>query len=616
MCGIVGFYNNDNDKDVVIKKMADRIKHRGPDGDGFYCDNNIALGHRRLSIIDIDGGSQPMFTQDKKLVVVFNGEIYNYRDLKETLQEAGYKFENNCDTEVLLHGYREWGEELPKKLRGMFAFALWDIDNKTLFCARDHFGIKPFYYYKKDGLESGFAFASEIKALLEYPKFEKKVNKKLIGPYLSFSFTPTNETLFDSVYKLLPGTSLTIKDGNMEIKTFYELEFNEKEYKFEDLVDEISRTMKDSVEHHMIADVEVGSFLSSGIDSSYMVSLARPDKTYTVGYDDPRYSEIDYAKDLADKLGISNVSKKITKEEWIGAIPKFFYHMDEPSSDPSAISLYFVSKLASKDVKVVLSGEGADEFFGGYNYYREEVDMKFYNKIPYPIRHFLAICFEALPEFKGRNFIVRRGKKIEDQYVGVNNIFSEKERKKLLNFEDTIKNRDITRPLMEKCKNGSDIVKMQMIDIRNWLLNDILLKCDRMTMASSIEGRTPFTDKEVFNLARTIPVEHKVTKDNTKVALREAARRDIPNEAYKKKKLGFPVPIREWMKEDEFYKEIRRAFEEEYVEEFFDRKYILKLLEDHKNCKRDNYKKVWIIYSFIKWYEIFFLGKDYDKISA
>lgn len=604
MCGIVGFYSEERNKEEVLKKMADRIKHRGPDGEGYYIGDKVALGHRRLSIIDIDGGSQPMYTEDKKYVVVFNGEIYNYLELKEELSE--YEFTTNSDTEVLLHGYRKWGKELPKKLRGMFAFAIWDMDNETLFLSRDHFGIKPLYYYKKEKAED-IAFASEIKAFLEYPEFERKVNKKLIGPYLSFSFTPTNETLFKNVYRLLPGTSMFIKNGEVGIETYYDIEFNEKEYNFEDLVKEIGETMTDSVRHHMLADVEVGSFLSSGVDSSYLVTLAKPDKTYTVGYDDPRYNEIDYAKDLTNLLGIENTSKKITKEEWLEAIEAFLYHMDEPSSDPSAISLYFVSKLASKDVKVVLSGEGADEFFGGYNYYREEVDMKFYNKIPYFIRHMLAVICKALPEFKGRNFIVRRGMKVEDEYVGVNKIFSEKERKKVLSFEDNIKNKDITKAFFEKYKNGSNIVKMQTIDIRNWLLNDILLKCDRMTMASSIEGRTPFTDKEVFNLARTIPVEYKVTKDNTKVALRKAAEKCIPNEAYKKKKLGFPVPIREWMKEEEFYNEIKRAFEQDFASEFFNQKYIIKLLEDHKSGKRDNYKKVWIIYSFLKWYELFFI---------
>ena len=609
MCGIVGFYGDFENKEDVIKNMANRIKHRGPDGEGYYTDSEIALGHRRLSIIDLGGGMQPMYTEDRKLVVVFNGEIYNYLELKEELKD--YEFKTNCDTEVLLHGYRKWKEELPKKLRGMFAFAIWDIENKTLFCARDCFGIKPLYYYKKEDTND-IAFASEIKAFLEYPKFEKNLNKKLIGPYLSFSFTPTNETLFKGVYRLLPGTYMKVQNGQMEIKEYYDIEFAEKEYDFDEIVNKISDVMRDSVKHHMIADVEVGSFLSSGVDSSYLVAIAKPNKTYTVGYDDPRYDEIEYAKDLTNALGITNISKKITKEEWLHAIPKFLYHMDEPSSDPSAISLYFVSKIASKDVKVVLSGEGSDEFFGGYNIYREEVDMKFYNKIPYPIRHLFAVICSALPEFKGRNFIVRRGTKLSDRYVGVNNIFSEKERKKVLKCEDTLRNKDITKPFFDKCKNASKVTKMQAVDIRNWMLNDILLKGDRMTMANSIEGRVPFTDKEVFELARTIPVKYKVTKDNTKVALREAAKKDIPNEAYKKKKLGFPVPIREWMREDDFYNEIKRAFSEEFAGEFFNQEYILNLLEEHREHKRDNYKKVWIIYSFIKWYEIFFIGESVE----
>lgn len=279
MCGIVGFYSEEKNKEDIIKKMADRIKHRGPDGEGYYTDDKIALGHRRLSIIDLAGGGQPMYTEDRKLVVVFNGEIYNYLELKEELKD--YKFITNCDTEVLLHGYRKWGKDLPKKLRGMFAFAIWDIENQVLFCARDHFGIKPFYYYKKED-SNEIAFASEIKAFLEYPNFEKRLNKKLIGPYLSFSFTPTNETLFKGVYRLLPGTSMTIKNEEIQIEQYYDINFDEKQYNFEELINKISEAMKNSVKHHMIADVEVGSFLSSGVDSSYLVALAKPNKTYTV----------------------------------------------------------------------------------------------------------------------------------------------------------------------------------------------------------------------------------------------------------------------------------------------------------------------------------------------
>lgn len=609
MCGIVGFVSKEKNKEKIIKEMANKIIHRGPDAEGYYVDESIALGHRRLSIIDIAGGFQPMFNEKKDLVVIFNGEIYNYLELKAELKKLKHKFVTNSDTEVLLHGYEEWKEDLPKKLRGMFAFAIWDIKNKTLFISRDNFGIKPLYYYQNEDV---FMFASEIKSFLVHPAFHKELNKELIGPYLSFGFTPTTETFFKGVYRLDPGTSIIFKNNKIKEKRYYKITFKEKNKSYEEFVDEIENTMKDSVNHHMLSDVEVGSFLSSGIDSSYVVSLAKPDKTYTVGYDIPRYNEIDYAKDLADKLKIKNISKKINKKEYMKIISKIMYHLDEPAGDPAIVALYFVSNLASKDVKVVLSGEGADEFFGGYNYYREEVDYNFYNKIPYPIRHLASLIFGILPEFPGRNFIVRRGTKLEDGYIGINKIFSEKERKHVLSFKDTIKNKQITAATFKECKNENNVVKMQTIDINFWLIKDILHKADRMTMANSIEGRVPFTDIEVFKVASSLPFPYKVSKENTKVALREAAKRSIPNESYKKKKLGFPVPLREWMREDDVYNEIKNTINQDFVKDFFDQKYAIKLLDQHRNRKKDTYKKVWTIYSFIKWYEVFFLNRSYE----
>lgn len=610
MCGIVGFASKEKNKKQIIKKMADRIKHRGPDGEGYYTDDFVALGHRRLSIIDLAAGSQPMYNEDETKVIVFNGEIYNYIELKDELKK-NHEFKTSCDTEVLIHGYEEWGVELPKKLRGMFAFAIWDKKNQTLFCARDHFGIKPFYYYECEGT---LLFASEIKSFLEHPAFKKELNKELIGPYLSFSFTPTTETFFKGVYRLDPGCTLTYHEGELKINRYYNITFNAKEKDFDKTVFNINETMKDSVNHHMLSDVEVGSFLSSGIDSSYIVTLAKPDKTYTVGYDNPKYNEIEYAEDLANCLNIKNTSKKITKEEYKNIVPKILYHMDEPSSDPAAIMLYFVSELASQDVKVVLSGEGADEFFGGYNNYREEVDLKWYNKIPYPFRRFAAIFFSILPEFPGRNFIVRRGTKLETDYIGVNKVYSERERKKVLKCKDTIKNKELTQPIFETVKGKDNITKKQAIDIHFWLIKDILQKADRMTMANSIEGRVPFIDKEVFKIASTLTEREKVTKENTKIALREAAKKEIPNESYKKKKLGFPVPLREWLREDDFYNEVKNTFKQDYVKEYFNQDYLIKLLDEHKNHKKDTYKKVWTVYCFLKWYEIFFLEKEYNEI--
>lgn len=601
MCGIAGIIGKDKNNKKYIKKMCDRIAHRGPDDENYYIGKNVALGHRRLSIIDISGGIQPMFSNDKRYVVVFNGEIYNYQELKEELND--YDYQTKSDTEVLLSGYIKWGSDLPKHLRGMFAFAIYDTKEDTLFAARDPFGIKPFYYYQTD---ETFLFASEIKEFLEHPAFEKKFNQKILPSYLSFSFTPTTETFFEGVYRLDAGSYLTYKDKHLEIKKYYKLEFPIEKKDYEETVDKIEEVMKDSVNHHMISDVEVGSFLSSGIDSSYLVCLAKPNKTYTVGYDIPRYDETNYAKDLAEKIGIENKNKKISKEEYMEALDKVIYHMDEPASDPAVVALYFVSQLASKDVKVVLSGEGADEFFGGYNYYREEVDFAFYNKIPFLIRHGISKICSLFPSVRGINFLVRRGERLEDSYIGVNKVWQDRERKKLLKQKIELQNKEITKPIYDEFKDESTIVKMQAIDIHFWLMKDILQKADRMTMANSLEGRVPFVDKEVFKVAASLPLDYKVTKDNTKVALRSAAKRSIPNEAYKKKKLGFPVPIRDWMREEDLYQEIKKSFESEIAQSLFNTKYLLKMLEDHKNKKRDHYRKVWNVYCFLKWYHIFF----------
>ncbi len=601
MCGIAGFIGNVKNKKKVLKAMTDRIEHRGPDAEGFYVHGNVALGQRRLSIIDIEGGRQPMFSVDESLVVVFNGEIYNYKELKEELID--YDFQTNSDTEVLLAGYKKWGKELPTHLRGMFAFALYDIKEKVLFCARDHFGIKPFYYYNKDGV---FLFASEIKAFLDHPNFKKKFNETILSSYLSFSFTPTTETFFEGVNRLDAGCTLTYQDNSVTVECYFDLNFPIEEKDYDSVVKEIGTVMQDSTDHHMISDVEVGSFLSSGIDSSYLVSMAKPDKTYTVGYDLPRYNEIDYAKDLTDKLGISNTNKKITKKEYMNILDKIMYHMDEPASDPAVVALYFVANLASQDVKVVLSGEGADEFFGGYNYYREEVDMSFYNKIPFCIRHAISKFFSLFPPMRGINFLVRRGEKLEDSYIGVNKVWSEKEVKKLLKVPVTLSNQEITKPIYNKFKGQSNIVKMQAIDINFWLMKDILQKADRMTMANSIEGRVPFVDSEVFKVASKLPLDYKVTKENTKVALRDAAKKVIPNESYKKKKLGFPVPIRDWMKEEDVYNNIKKTFSSASAKKFFDTDYLIHLLDEHKNGKKDNYRKVWNVYCFLRWYKVFF----------
>ena len=606
MCGINGIVSKNSNKKELIHEMNNRIIHRGPDAEGVFCDKRVALGQRRLSIIDLtDNGNQPIYNEDKSILVVFNGEIYNYQELKEELEEKGHLFSTDTDTEVLVHGYEEWGYELLNKLRGMFAFCIYDTNSDKLFIARDHFGIKPLYYYQNKKV---FLFGSEIKSFLVHPNFCKELNKEMLGAYLTFSFTPGKRTFFKGVYKLEPGHYMVydLNKNTYDDFCYFRLEFSNADVSYNEMVDEISRAMHDSINHHLISDVEVGSFLSSGIDSSYLVSMARPDKTYTVGYSNKKYSEIDNAKDLTDRLGITNISSKISKEEYMSAISDVYYHLDEPTTDACSIAVYFLSKLASQDVKVVLSGEGADEFFGGYNSYDDHA----YTKLPLWFRKCVAFFCKLLPKNRVSRYLIRRGLSLEEGYVSINRNFYDDELGDVLKYKDYLKNKDIVKDTYLEYKNESELNKRQAIDIRYWLSDNILLIADKMTMAFSIESRTPFTDIEVFRLASTIPKEYKVRNKVTKAALREAAKKDIPNASYKKKKLGFPVPIREWIKEDDFYNEIKNTFNLEIADELFKKDNIIKLLDDHKNGVRDNYRKVWAIYSFLKWYEVFFINEN------
>ena len=599
MCGINGIITKEKNKKELIKKMNDRIIHRGPNAEGTYIDDDLALGQRRLSIIDLESGNQPIYNENKSILIIYNGEIYNYKEIKKELKE--YKFQTQSDTEVILHGYEKWGHEVLNKLRGMFAFCIYDKNKKELFIARDHFGIKPLYYYKTDEV---FLFSSEIKSFLDIPSFKKELNKEMLGAYLTFSFTPGEKTFFKNVYKLSPGNYMIVntKTKEYKIKKYFTLKFTKTEKNYQQIVDDISNKMKESVKYHLVSDVEVGSFLSSGIDSSYLVSLARPDKTFTVGYENKEYSEIDYAKDLTSRLDITNISRKINKKEYMDAISDVFYHMDEPTTDACSIAVYFLSKLASESVKVVLSGEGADEFFGGYNSY----DDNPYTKLPLFIRKTIATICKILPKNKYTRYLIRRGKSLEDSYVSINRNFYDDELDDILTFKDYLKNKDILKETYNEYKEESELNKKLAIDIRYWLADDIMLIADKMPMAFSIESRVPFTDIEVFKLSSTLPSEYKIRNNTTKAALRDAAKRDIPNESYKKKKLGFPVPIREWIKEEDFYNEIKNTFSLPIAKELFQTDKILKLLNDHKNGKKDNYRRIWAIYSFLKWYQVFF----------
>lgn len=606
MCGFVGFCDDSKNKKKIIRDMADIIKHRGPDSDGYYVDNNIALGFRRLSIIDLDKGSQPIFNEDKNKVIVFNGEIYNYKEIREELKSKGHKFSTNTDTEVILHGYEEYKEDILNKLRGMFAFVIYDIKEKSLFGARDFYGIKPFYYYYDN---ENFLFGSEIKSFLGSPNFKKELNKDMLSQYLTFQCSIGEDTFFKNTYKLLPGHYFIYKDKELEIKKYYEVKLEPNDDKsLNEWVSGIREVIDNSVLAHKVSDVEVGSFLSSGVDSSLIAKLSSVDKTFTVGYDNKKYSEIDYAKEFSDKINVSNVSKKISKEEYFKEFSNVQYYMDEPLADASAVMLYFLSKTASKHVKVCLSGEGADEIFGGYNIYHEPYSVSWYNKIPYFIRKCIGILVYPFRNYTGFNFLYRRSKKIEDRYIGNAFIFEPNDAKKIVNFNYGNKTyKDFTKSYYDKVSDLDVVTKMQYIDFNFWLIYDILLKADKMSMANSLEVRVPYLDRKVIEYASKLPSKYKIVGNETKYAFRKVAKEELADKVADKKKLGFPVPIREWLKEDDVYQEVKNIFlESEY---FFKPKKIIKLLDDHRAGKRDNSRKIWTIYTFLVWYQEYFIKR-------
>lgn len=613
MCGFAGFTGHLDNGEEVLTNMMNRIIHRGPDSAGQHIDGKAYMGFRRLSIIDLDNGSQPMYNEDKKIVITFNGEIYNHQELRAELIEKGHIFANNSDTEVLIHAYEEYGEDMLNKLRGMFAFVIWDSEKETLFGARDFFGIKPFYYAVVDG---NLVYGSEIKSILEYPGYKKELNETALENYLTFQYSVLDETFFKGIYKLMPSHCLTFHKGELKVKRYWEPTFEaDNNVSLDTLIQEIDDAMHDSVEHHKISDVEVGSFLSSGVDSSYVAAIFNGDKTFTVGFDYEKYNEIDYAKSLSEKIKIDNYSKLVSSQEYWAAIPKIQYHMDEPLADPAAIALYFVSQTAAKHVKVALSGEGADEFFGGYNIYREPHDLAGFQKLPLGLRKALAKCASALPfKFKGKNFLIRASKPVEERFIGNAFMFNEKERNKVLKHPTGKYNHaELTKPFYDKVKDKDDVTKMQYIDINFWLIGDILLKADKMSMAHSLEVRVPFLDRKVFDVARTIPTKYKVNKQNTKYAMRMAAHKYLPDMVAEKKKLGFPVPIRIWLKDEKYYNIIKKAFNSEAANKYFNTSELMKYLDDHKAGKADNSRKIWTVYMFLVWYEDFF-GEN--KIAA
>ncbi|MBQ6614095.1 MAG: asparagine synthase (glutamine-hydrolyzing), partial [Clostridia bacterium] len=584
--------------------------HRGPNSAGSYTDEDMALGFRRLSIIDLEDGSQPMYSEDQSLVLVYNGEIYNFETLREELIAAGHTFKTRCDSEVLIHGYEQFGgRELVKKLRGMFAFVIWDKNEKKLFGARDMFGIKPFYYAVTK--EGEFLFASEIKSMLAHPNFERTVNKDALLPYLTFQYSATEETFFKGVYKLAPAHFFEWKDGELTKERYWDVNFDAKEGTFEEFSDMLDKTVNESVKTHRISDVPVGSFLSGGVDSSYITACLMPDKTFSVGFDGEaeKFNETNEAAELSKILGIKNIRRILSADECFEALPTIQYHMDEPQSNPSSVPLYFLAALAAKDVTVVLSGEGADEIFAGYEWYDETPMMRRYKKIPQCLRVLAAKVAKNLPYFKGHDFIIKSSGRPEDYFIGQAKIFDEKDAKKLLreDYKNGERVKDITGRIYARVKDRDELTKKQYLDIMCWLPGDILLKADKMSMAHSLELRVPFLDREVMKMAEDIPSKYKITKENTKYVLRHAANRTLPDEWANREKKGFPVPIRLWLREEKYAEMVRRTFESAYADEFFDADELIRMLDEHYTGKANHARKIWTVYVFLVWYKRFFV---------
>jgi len=610
MCGICGFTNSNinNKSSEIIRNMCDVITHRGPDDSGYFIDKNISMGFRRLSIIDLDNGHQPIYNETNNLVLTFNGEIYNYKELKSELENLGHVFYTQSDSEVLVHGYEEWGKDLVLKLRGMFAFAIWNRTDKSLFLARDYFGIKPLYW---SNFQNNFIYASEIKSILLYPEFEKKFNYRALDNYLSFQYAVPPETFFENIFCLMPGHTLEYNSGEIKINRYFDPKFEiDNNINLESAVNKIQEVFENSVNAHKISDVEVGCFLSSGIDSSYVSSYFENQKAFTVGFDfGEKYNEISWAENLAKKINLDYHSKIISSEEFWDAVPKVQYYMDQPLADPSCIALYFVAKLASEHVKVVLSGEGADELFGGYTVYNEPRVFKLYHKLfSQKTRSFLAKLVKKIPfRFRGQSFIIRGEHKTENKYIGNAYMFSKEQKQEILKNQDIITDPvDLCKNIYNNIKDYDNETKMQYLDMNMWLTGDILLKADRMSMANSLELRVPFLDIEVFKISRKLKTDLRVNKNNTKYALRLAAQKRLPIETAQKPKLGFPVPTRVWLRDKRYYMIVREKFESEISKKFFNTDKLLKFLDEHYNNKWDHSRKIWTIYVFLVWYEIYF----------
>ena len=619
MCGIVTFVDNEAPqvKDSLIQTMMNRIIHRGPDDSGHFVDEGVAMGFRRLSFVDVKSGNQPIFNENDSMAITFNGEIYNFKPLREELINLGHHFSTHADTEVILHGYEEWGENVTKRLRGMFAFLIWDREKQELFGARDHFGIKPLYYGKMNGT---FFVGSEIKSFLDHPNFDKQLNKAALKPYMTFQYPAIDETFFKGIYKLPEGHFFHYRNGEFTMKQYWDAEFDADEESFDEAVDKIEAAVSESVKAHSFADdgIKVGSFLSAGVDSSYVTAMMRPDETFSIGFDQG-YDETKQARELAAKLNLKNTDAKLTNDEAFHKFPLIQYYLDEPDSNPSVVPLYFLTKLAKDNgYKAMLSGEGADELFAGYTAYGYNTNSKAIkwltdqlDKLPKAKREKVANWLKHHKNFHGRLHMYNNLAAARDSFIGQARVFTPEEAEAVLQpeFNDAPSVQAIVDKTYDKIDDQDvpELSKKQYLDIHQWMPGDILLKADKMSMANSLELRVPLLDKEMMKVAGHTPAKYLMTDQGTKWAFRMAANRHLPEEWATREKLGFPVPVREWLRQKDFYEEIVEILKQDFVNEFFDQEKILKMAQDNFEGKTDDRRKIWTIYTFLVWYKLYFI---------
>ncbi|MDO4762435.1 MAG: asparagine synthase (glutamine-hydrolyzing) [Corynebacterium sp.] len=622
MCGLLGVLTaGAQGKQFVsaIEKALPCMRHRGPDEAGSWHDEHAVFGFNRLSIIDLEHSHQPLRWgpegEPDRYAMTFNGEIYNYIELREELSALGYTFNTSGDGEPIVVGFHHWGAHVVEHLRGMFGIAIWDTKEQRLFLARDQFGIKPLYYATTS---AGTAFSSEKKCILEMAEhlgLGLELDRRAIEHYVDLQYVPEPESLHAEIRRLESGCFAFVSPGGkVEQTRYFRPQFRVQKVpagQEQDLFNRIARALEDSVEKHMRADVTVGSFLSGGIDSTAIATLAKrhnPDLlTFTTGFEREGYSEVDVAAESAAAIGVEHIVKIVSPEEYANAIPKIMWYLDDPVADPSLVPLYFVAQEARKHVKVVLSGEGADELFGGYTIYKEPLSLAPFEMIPSPLRKGLRQLSKVLPDgMKGKSLLERGSMTMEERYYGNARSFNFEQMQRVIPWaKREWDHREVTAPIYAQSGHMDPVARMQHLDLFTWMRGDILVKADKINMAHSLELRVPFLDKVVFEVAESIPHDLKIANNTTKYALRKAMEQIVPPHVLHRKKLGFPVPMRHWLAGDELYGWAQDTISASGTDEIFDKKAVMEMLVEHRQGVSDHSRRLWTVLAFMVWHGIF-----------